>query len=388
MPSIISGEMIAYLDPQEDTWKNESGRSFNLKELFGTDHLRPFHGIADFNCTESSYNKTLFRLPLRTKPSKLSSNIYSIPKVEELIHALVSEAKFLLLFLRSVHNIEVYRIANNGMPELFFQTKIAGTRDICQKRAKLLSEVKFCHLNEGYNFSKVIAFTAEIDVSVYSANSGQITSHWLVANQVGSISLDVRAASVKQKVFPWVGAALEIDKPGDGRIFCFLPMPIDTFSSLPIHVNGTFGLTDDRRSLKWPGPDRKNDATAEWNAMLVKDVIPSCYVALLLASKDLFNSQEFYKAWPDIASLSESHWESFLMGVFSNLLSHDVIFSEPYQQAGVWVSPKNAVFYPSGQAIPEVVKQVLSTCEVKLAQVPQEVRQVFKLMHSSPTNTT
>ena len=67
---------------------------------------------------------------------------------------------------------------------------------------------------------------------------------------------------------------MELGNPGNGRIFCFLPMPIETASNLPVHVNGTFGLNDDRRNLKWPGVERRNDSTADWNKLLVSRSYP------------------------------------------------------------------------------------------------------------------
>ena len=390
MPAIISGETIAYLEPQEEIWRKESGRSYEFKELSGTDHLSPLDGIAGFSSKDTSYGKTLFRLPLRRKPSKLSDTLYTVPKVNKLVNALVSEAKFLLLFLRSVHTVQVYNIAENGTKSLSFETKIVDTTDISQKRATLLSQLKSCHCIDEYNISRVIKFTAEFDVSVYNGNAStadqqHTTSHWIVANQVGSADDTVRKASVQQMVFPWVGAALETDletdQPENGRIFCFLPMPVEAASNLPVHINGTFGLTDNRRSLKWPGDDRKNDPTANWNAMLVKDVVPSCYVALLLASKGSFNSKDFYKVWPNVKSLAGSNWEPLLEAIFRDLLSHDVIFSEPYEQLGEWVNHKRAIFFPRGAALPAVVQCVLTNCGVKLAQVPQEVRNAFGLVH-------
>ena len=84
-----------------------------------------------------------------------------------------------------------------------------------------------------------------------------------------------------------MGTAVELGNPGNGRIFCVLPMPMETASNLPVHVNGTFGINDDRRSLKWPGVERKNDPMADWNTSLLKNVIPSCYIDLLLEATSI-----------------------------------------------------------------------------------------------------
>ena len=358
----------------------QSGRSFKLEHLRGTNNLKPFEGIAGFNSQSSSYNKTLFRFPLRIAPSNLSENNYNIQKVNQLINALRSEAKLLLLFLRSIHTIEVYNIDQHGNHSLSFRSKIADTfvPVVVQKRTALLKELKSYSGPQQYNIARPIKFTVKFDICVYDANTGQTTtSQWLVANQVGSTNATVRGASIKQKVFPWVGTAVELDRPGNGRIFSFLPMPVETASNLPVHVNGTFGFTDDRRSLKWPGVERKNDLAADWNKLLVHEVIPSCYADLLLESKTYFNSSNYYNAWPHVHSLRGTQWEPLLKPVFSAILSKSVIWSASGHQKGEWVTPSTAIFVPSSPKLISVVERLLTTCGVKLADVPFHVRDAF-----------
>ena len=354
-----------------------------MRQLSGTDHLTPLHGISDFSQSAARYPKTLFRFPLRNAASGLSANLYNIQKVNELIEALRSEAKLLLLFLRSVHTIEVYNIDNFGKSTLSFQTKIADAfvQGFKQKRTSFLQELKSCHASQQYNFSRVISFTCKFDVCVYDANTRQsTTSQWLVANRIDSTNVIVRAASVKQKVFPWVGTAVELENPGKGRIFCVLPMPIETASNLPVHVNGTFGINDDRRNLKWPGVERKNDPMADWNQMLVRHVIPPCYINLLLEAK-LHLQKNFYRAWPDVECLRHTQWEAVLSLVFSALWEKDVILSE-----SGWVSPSAAVYAPkSGRQIAQVVKTALTNCNVKMAEVPASVWNAFSYTRKSVT---
>ena len=394
VPTIISGSKVAYLEPQEELWKGQSGRSYQLSEVAGTDHLTPYYGIAGFCPRSTSYNKTLFRFPLRNAVSKLSENIYSIQKVNVLINALKSEAKLLLLFLRSITTIEVYNINVHGQHTLSFQAKVsdAFVDELTRKRRSLLDNLRRIHISYQYNFSNIINFTAKFDVSVYDASTRQtLTSHWLVANQVGSSNSTVRGASVKQKVFPWVGTALELDNPGNGRIFCFLPMPIEAASNLPVHVNGTFGLTDDRRSLKWPGVERRNDPTADWNKLLVREVIPSCYVDLLLEAKNhlsMRDSSIFYKAWPDVIRLRGSHWGDVLTSLFQTLLRNSVIWSAPLRQSGEWVLPTNAVYIPKSQKLISIVERTLTSCGVKLADVPTCVWDAFSHVRTSVTSVS
>jgi len=283
------------------------------------------------------------------------------------------EAKYLLLFLRSVTIIEVYRIDSNGKHVPTFSCSIFDPeKKISTKRKRLLAAIKCSHQKDGYNFPDVHDFRVRMNIAVFNKKQN-VVSQWLVAHQVGSTNQCVRDASAKQKVFPWVGTAIELDKPAKGRIFCFLPMPVDMASNLPVHVNGTFGLTDDRRSIKWPGADRKNDPVANWNDLLVRHVLPSCYTKLLLASKEHCTSEAFYQAWPDVDCLIGSHWDPLLNEILGPLLSNEVIYSEPIDQEGQWVCPTQAVFFPRNEEclIPAVVELVLSKCGVKLSKVPE-----------------
>ena len=374
MPLIISEGQIGFLDPQEKIWKGETGQLFSLKELSpGSDHLTSLRGISGFSNSTPFYNKTLFRFPLRKAASGLSNNIYTIKKVNELIQALRVESKYLLLFLRSVHTIEVYDIDHDGRSKLSFRTKIEGefVQGFSKKRSEFLDRLKSHYYSQKYAFSDVISFTYKFDVCVYDGGK-RTTSHWLVANRVDSTNAAVRAASIKQKVFPWVGTAVELDHPGNGRIFCFLPMPIEASSKLPVHVNGTFSLNDDRRSLKWPGVERRNDLRADWNQMLVKDILPSCYISLLHEAKEYLDGKEFYMTWPDVKCLRQTQWEAICPPIFSSLLGKEVIDSS----CG-WVTPTAAVYVPRLNKVAEQVKTALINCDLKLAEVPDNVWNAF-----------
>ena len=377
MPTIISGDRIGYIDPQEEIWRR-AGKCYHLSKVAGTDHLKPLQGIAGFSACEHFYGKTLFRFPLRTAASKLSENLHSVESVLELTEALKSDAELLLLFLRSVHTVGVHSIDQQGVQRLLFEVKIAENcvEHVQHARTSLLEELQSCHASDSYNISNVIQFTAAFDVHVFDGTANKkCSSSWLVSNRVGSSDPAVIKASKEQKVFPWVGTAIRLENPGNGRIFCFLPVPAEARSNLPVHVNGTFGLSDDRRSLKWPGIERMHDPAAEWNRTLVSELIPPCYVTLLLASRDLMIGPEFYKAWPDVCSLQDTQWEPLLSKLLSALLREEVIFCEP---VGGWISPRAAVFEPEGSALCPVVLQVLSHCQVKLAGVPSSVRDAIR----------
>ena len=383
IPIIISGETIAFNDPQSLIWKDEDGRpetggKYNIARLIDTDHLRPLDGIDDFNPKRECHGKTLFRFPLRTKPSSLSSKCYDISKVYNLINAFREEAKYLLLFLQSLHTIEVYNIDEEGKQTLTFQAtldevvvdgKQIPAKPMEKKRTKFITDSQELKSSQ----------TALLDVSIRDPPHAQTsTSKWLVSNHFDSSDVKVRDDAKELMLLPRVGTALDLKNPGDGRIFCFLPMPIETASNLPVHVNGTFCVSDDRRSLIWPGDDRKNDDRANWNATLIERVIPSCYVTLLLEAKKHLKKEDFYKAWPDVNAVKDPRWKPLLDKVFELLMGHEVIYSEPFQHPGEWVKPGNVVTAPPDVNLKPVMNEVLTNCGVKVAEVPSAVREAFK----------
>ena len=381
---IISGKKLAYLEPQEKVWRGESGQWFDISEVRsrGPVGLAPFHNVCGFSAyATSDYCGTLFRFPLRDSPSELSENVYTVSKLHKLLAALKEEAKFLLLFLRSIDTIEVFELTKYGEQNLF-RVEIAERKKTYQDRKKFMDKLKSAYELQSYSISQHINVVTDFHVTV--VDGGRTTrSHWLVANQVGSESRDVQTAAVKQHVFPWVGVALELkDGPAPisaGRTFCFLPMPVETSSPLPVHVNGTFGLNDDRRTLKWPGIERKNDPTAKWNTLLVDRLLPPCYALLLERAKGLLAPEEYYSAWPEVSTVQLTDWSGLLLPLFHILINQPVFWTDTAVRR--WIVPRE------GQISP-IVHRVLSTCGVQLVDVPPRIWAAFQLVRFSPSCIT
>ena len=81
--------------------------------------------------------------------------------------------------------------------------------------------------------------------------------------------------------------------PLRGRAFCFLPLPLPT--GLPVHANGCFALTSNRRELWAEDADRptlshQHARKARWNALLCRAALPKLYahaLELLAASLEM-----------------------------------------------------------------------------------------------------
>ncbi len=387
LPIIVSGNRLACFDPQEQIWTGSAGQAFNIASLINqsSDLVTPLNGLADFDpnlARHGRYSNTIFRLPLRSAVSNLSDNIYSTQKLWELLNALRKEAKYLLLFLKSVCKIKVIHISPYGRHSMLFCVEIApdSLALVCSKRDLFKQQLQQAHILEPYSISNmIISFTATFSVVVTDNNSqGHFvdTSKWMIANSVGSADSTVQAAAAKQHTFPWVGTVLELGGSSvGGRIFCFLPMPVEAPCGLPVHVNGTFGLNDDRRTLKWPGIERRNDPTANWNKILVSQLLPPCYAMLLMEAKNYISRDQFYNAWPDVNAVNSTQFYEILHPLFTLLLQQAVFWTENIElHQGSWIIKSQATFINEDESVlPSFMQQVLKNCSIQLVSVPAKI---------------
>ena len=379
---------MAYLDPQQKIWRDkegvmQSGHRYDLCRMQQAKYrnsLMPLNNIAGFRARGMScYPSTLFRFPLRTESSLglIAKAPCDESKVLDLVEGFKEEAEVLLLFLRSVESIEVYTIDTKGN-FLQFSAKIAGEscnlrRERFLFKTELEKSFKLCNCY-GLSGSTPKIFTAKCTVTV--TNKSGLDSHnsWLVANRVGSNDQKITETANQLCVFPWVGTALNLRVPIDrGRIFCVIPLPAEVTTQLPVHTNGTFSLNDDRRSLKWPGKERKGEAVSKWNELLVDKLIPSCY-ALLLRKALLqgIAASDFYKAFPGVECVSQSMWGGLLEPLFTEVFREACFWSLD----GRWVTMKEAIFVPKDRA-ELIVDTVLTNCGYSVVVLPPNMWQVL-----------
>lgn len=82
-------------------------------------------------------------------------------------------------------------------------------------------------------------------------------------------------------------------QPMIGRAYCFLSLPLK--NGLPVHCNGYFELSSNRRDLWWgDGDDMTGSGSLRyfWNMTLLQDVVCRCYVEVLQYAKKLCIAQK------------------------------------------------------------------------------------------------
>ena len=397
LPVIVSGDRMAFLEPHKKIWREESGKYFTLSEVRSKpDTVAPFDGVCGFSPSIAAYSGTIFRFPLRNVASDLSEQLYDLDKLKDLFSALKCEGKHLLLFLRSVDTVEVYEINPNGQQSLKFKTSIASeVRDVIYEKRKIfLQNVQQEHEVNKYGIKKCIPLTLDFNVTVVD---DVITMYyWIVVSQVGSSNERVLQCASSHHLLPWVGVAIQIgglqqryNVTKEGRVFCFLPMPVEDSSPLPIHINGNFGLSDDRRTLKWQSSERQNDKAAEWNKVLVSDVVPPCYALLIRYAIDSLQMPytDVYNIWPDVAVVRGTKWEPLLSSLFNILTNNKIMWtSQPKSGTkGEWISVSNATFIQQTDQLSKLaqVHSSLYHCGVKLVEAPASVHSALKSTHCS-----
>ena len=327
LPSIVSGSQIGVIDPHEKYFSDENGKRtghrWRLKEdrdIVNSipDQFQPYKGILD--CTEDtfeqgSYNGTLFRFPLRTEPSKLSPTLYTTQKVHTLFESFEADAHLILLFLQYLESIELFvREETDSDARKTFQVRI--TNDTLQlvreKRSEFRSKISSGELLPEAAW---VTYPITIEAITYSKGTQSASERhsFLVTNYFcgGEISSEFRTLASDQDLsyLPLVGVAMELpERPGKetpdmkGHVFCFLPLPVQktSLTGLPVHINGFFALSQNRRYIKTPTAEQEDLAEKEgqpltdksllWNQCLLQEAIPKAYASLLL---DAMNEQNY-----------------------------------------------------------------------------------------------
>ena len=149
---------------------------------------------------------------------------------------------------------------------------------------------------------------------------------------------------------------------------------------LPVCVHGTFGLTNDRRQLKWLAPDMQNDDGAVWNKILLSEMLPYCYAHCLNILKAKFDPDKFYTYWPDISTVAGTNWEIILRPLLSLLLQDQLFWS----QNGSWVKLESSVYVVpqmNSDQFPQVVISALIKCDKVVVSLDDRVWQAVQFVY-------
>ncbi|MDY7023002.1 MAG: hypothetical protein SWJ54_16905, partial [Cyanobacteriota bacterium] len=300
-PSFISRNRLIFFDPHGNaipgTSKQEPGREWFFFEAGWWEKYPDFMKVYEAGGLSSNtedFQGTLFRLPLRTEEQAQISEIRKQPftesNIRELLDEFTASGEELLLFLKSVQSIYVYEIPadSDGTRQEIIRITTQNSQEVQQTRQSLLNAIpddfnlliQNCRRQDSL---AAISYRHEIETASLTET---ITSIWRVA-QVIRIDEGEELAKVitamyesQEKVLPWAGAAARIStscqgekaESIQGRVYCFLPLPLET--EFPIHINGFFNLNSSRDNLSSDlGQTGKDRPRAIWNQLLVRHVV-------------------------------------------------------------------------------------------------------------------
>ena len=300
-------------------------------------------------------NSTMFRFPLRTremaKDSKISNTPVTVDALEKMMKAFKGELFEVLLFLNSVKKITLCDIDESGKVVSSYFVEAKMSEEDSAKRQQFAMYVKQTGKSRKQS-GDVLPIDAEVRKCSYVLNlrdSNGLEEKWLVVQQMGfenKVEESVIHAYRRHDLgmLPRGGVACPLKSPQKEtnqserkkKAYCFLPLPIET--GLPVHINGHFALDHEARRHLWTY--KTDDYRSRWNEALVRDVIASCYLALLdevrnfhqlpvtqgedeatinCNRRTLLNSVDDYeKDFPPVVS-SNPYWAILVMSLYQEM---------------------------------------------------------------------
>lgn len=403
LPCVFSSKHLAVFDPQKLMFDDErEGYRWSLDDeedrknlLEFTDQFKPFQDVVNLVCdgtgswekiiNECYFKGTLFRFPLRHEASEISANLYDSKKAALLFDSFIPDADISVLFLRSVSSISLLHIDSNGSVTIKMNVSASSPSSPPQE-------------SENFRRNLLQAKTSFKTVSCSSPCQEKTSTTWLVTacSLIEGRVAEIDELAKKLSFYPQVDVAFQCDEDGtcgSGRLSCFLPLPNNETNrtGLPININACFGLTDNRRYIKWQEEDQKNDDSAEWNELLMKEVLPHVYFmiiqdALQLSRRSALPVNAVYNLWPNLSETKHwPRWHEVALDLFKRLFQNQEIFSLAKNEKK-FVTASDAVFRTnySDPCVMSAVVQLLIREEENLVTVPEHVLHSIKETFPNP----
>ncbi|XP_023284384.1 sacsin-like [Seriola lalandi dorsalis] len=389
VPTIFSAGHLGLLDPQENIFgARNPGFLWSLAEaedqkalMTMRDQFQPFRDIVSLVSgqewskvvmDDQKFDGTIFRFPLRNEPSEISDNLYDSAKVVELFDSFIADADLSLLFLKNVTSVSLIHIDVHGTVNPRVEVKSSFPTDVILGSEDM-------SIIEGLTRFKVISLDSDTHKE----------TKWLVSTctmKEGNVE-NLDSLAEKLSFFPQVDLAFPCSEKRDcseSRLSCFLPLPNNESNKtgLPVYVNACFGLTDNRRHIKWQEEDQKHDEHAVWNELLMKEVLPQAYLkiiqdAISLAQQSILSVASVYNLWPDLAQVQhKDKWHAVALEVLRHLFRQNMAVLSLAKDERKFITPSEAVFPCNGPTSPDIlaaIKRTLVSCGENLVTLPDSI---------------
>ncbi len=404
VPMFVSGSKIVMFDPQACFVPGinpaNPGKMIDCAKASGRDLVqslpRVFEPLKVFGCqlNGEEFDGTTFRFALRTEEqaetSRLSRQSHSLEHTRDLLRQMAAAGPTMLLFLKNVECIEIYDWkASMSNPTLIARTVVGNATEMIRaKRAYVLSAPSRVPSNP-----KAVDYILDIESSgagtIDNGGSSHSNERWMVCNQLGGGNASIMAkdpALSHMKLVPWAGVAARLTPACNvegGNAYCFLPLPVRT--KLPIHVNGYFELSSNRRDVWW-GDDMAGDgkARADWNRSIIEDIAGPSYIRLIEAAiRTKLVKPETYEFLFPQRSLS-GPWRLLGDHFFSGVRDIPVLYSACAVSGNNWVAPSKSILMHDDND--ELLVEILSMDSLPLVLLTSSELKSSLLKHQTCTN--
>ncbi|KAJ7186780.1 hypothetical protein C8R46DRAFT_279690 [Mycena filopes] len=272
---VVSGAQVLFLDPSK-THLPIKGRASLLLPLdqvkrWYPDHLKCLDGLFGFLMDRSTYNGTLFRLPLRNAYHINAHSILNTSRItaqyvrDKIVRPYWSSAKHALLFTK-LESVEAFsRESHASIPKK--EWSISAKRDQGQSVFQFKSQL--IHIRTGGAESQSEDFKVFYVPCPLSELPAELTP-LVVTHRLPSPII--------------VGLAAPL-APSSANLNLFSTLPLPMTTTLPVHLTASFILTPDRRHIRL---DDYNSPESKYNRWLLSDIAPPLYLFLL---EDLLRTQ-------------------------------------------------------------------------------------------------
>jgi len=387
-PTLLTGHRIGFFDPHGDTVADSSierpGVAYGLDDDIWTkcpDLLAPFR---DFGLSHraTSVSGTVFRLPLRTEEqasrSEISDQPFTSIDFDHIIGKFKDQLGGVLLFLKNVLDIEIARIAPNGVVRslLSARTHNRDAVDLARGRLRQLLATDYTRLLEKLVAKDTVESVSEFEhhVEMTCPDSPPLIARYLVVHGFfldsnGQIEACARQmAEFNEKAIPLAGAAARIDLEADntfeGRLYCVLPLPVSSPVS-SCHVNGYFDLQADRQGLfQDQGAGGRGAVRVEWNRLLVEHCCSEAVARLCtrLSENAKDNAAPLYDHWPRVPATEASLIDCLPRHVYAHLCTSNCVAAGG---DAIWRAPKDVLLLSDSAS--EAVRLALLSDEFAIA---------------------
>ncbi|VDI12593.1 sacsin [Mytilus galloprovincialis] len=359
VPSFVTGDQMVIFDPHYDYLgdalkrKKQPGLKIDLRKNRKIlerkkSQFEPYNGVFGCNLNVQQdnvcYNGTLFRLPLRTRQqaslSEISDKPYNNEQMISLMRIFAEAGGNLLLFTQNVTTVEFYHLPENEkdpknatlLYSLQRQTlqfierpmRITSAESRKSVLQELSTSIEDVRKDPKRDLSPVelsillqISVKATDGLAHIGIHGSSSSTKWFVTWATGTDrSKTLAMDSAVKGLLPLGSVACPVENiHGDkyrtfqlkelpfgfyktSHVFCYLPLPVET--KFPVHINGSFAVTSDRRRLSCKTTDDKDSFQSDWNEALMMDAVCNAYILFLknLRHLNIDAKEQFHKQWP------------------------------------------------------------------------------------------